>query len=86
MNLSNDLKITIGANYKLAEGRSRWEFDDCRACNPFVPFTAPNGDPDPFTAYSRGLAGMEPLGRFRAGPIGAAFKENDLFVKLNYKF
>lgn len=86
MNLSNDLKVTIGANYKLAEGRSRWNFDDCRSCNPFVPFTAPNGDADPFTAYSRGLAGMEPLGRFRAGPIGAAFKENDLFIKLNYKF
>lgn len=86
MNLSNDLKITIGANYKMAEGRSRWNFDDCRSCNPFVPFTAPNGDADPFTAYSRGLSGMEPLGRFRAGPIGAAFKENDLFVKLNYKF
>lgn len=85
-NVTNDLKITVGANYKLAEGRSRWNFDDCRACNPFAPFTAPNGDPDPFTSYSRGLGGMEPLGRFRAGPIGAAFKENDLFVKLNYKF
>lgn len=86
VNLSNDLKITIGANYKLAEGRSRWEFDDCRACNPFAPYTAPFGDSDVFTAYSRGLASLEPLGRFRAGPIGAAFKENDLFVKLNYKF
>lgn len=85
-NLSNDLKLTVGANYKIASGKSRWDFDDCRSCNPFVPFTAPNGDPDPFTAYSRGLSGMEPLGRFRAGPIGAAFKENDLFIKLNYKF
>jgi len=85
-NFSNDLKLTFGANYKLAEGRDRWNFDDCRACNPFAPFTAPNGDGDPMTAYSRGFGGMEPLGRFRAGPIGAAFKENDLFVKLNYKF
>ena len=85
-NLSNDLKLTIGANYKIASGRDRWEFDDCRACNPFAPFTAPAGDADPFTAYSRGLGGMEPLGRFRAGPIGAAFKEDDLFIKLNYKF
>ena len=85
-NVTNDLKLTVGANYKLASGKDRWEFDDCRACNPFAPFTAPNGDADPFTSYSRGLAGMEPLGRFRAGPIGAAFKENDLFVKLNYKF
>jgi hypothetical protein len=32
------------------------------------------------------LSGLEPLGRFRAGPIGAAFKENDVYVKLNYKF
>jgi len=85
-NVSNDLKLTIGANYKIASNRDRWSFDDCRSCNPFAPFTAPNGDTDPFTAYSRGLSGMEPLGRFRAGPIGAAFKENDLFVKLNYKF
>lgn len=85
-NMSNDLKVTLGANYKIAEGRDRWKFDDCRSCNPFAPYTAPNGDADPFTAYSRGLAGMEPLGRFRAGPIGSAFKENDLFVRLNYKF
>lgn len=85
-NVTNDLKVTFGANYKLAEGRSRWNFDDCRACNPFAPYTAPNGDADPFTSYSRGLGGMEPLGRFRAGPIGAAFKENDIFVRVNYKF
>ncbi|PKO89553.1 MAG: DUF1302 domain-containing protein [Betaproteobacteria bacterium HGW-Betaproteobacteria-10] len=85
-NMTNDLKLTIGANYKIAEGRDRWKFDDCRACNPFAPFTAPAGDANPLTSYSRGLGGMEPLGRFRAGPIGAAFKENDLFVKVNYKF
>jgi len=85
-NVTNDLKLTVGANYKIASGKDRWEFDDCRACNPFAPFTAPNGDADPFTPYSRGLNGMEPLGRFRAGPIGAAFKEDDFYIKLNYKF
>ncbi|KAB2916114.1 MAG: DUF1302 family protein [Dechloromonas sp.] len=85
-NITNDLKLTVGANYKIASGRDRWEFDDCRSCNPFAPFTAPNGDGDPMTAYSRGLSGMEPLGRFRAGPIGAAFKEDDFYIKLNYKF
>ncbi len=85
-NIGNDLKLTFGANYKMASGRDRWNFDDCRSCNPFAPFTAPDGDPDALSSYSRGLAGMEPMGRFRAGPIGAAFKENDVFVKLNYKF
>ncbi len=83
-NYTNDLKLTIGANYKMAEGRDRWNFDDCRSCNPFAPFTSYDGSQA--VGQSWGLGGMEPLGRFRAGPIGAAFKENDLFVKLNYKF
>lgn len=81
-NVTNDLKVTFGANYKLAEGRSRWKFDDCRSCNPYPPFTGAEAN----VGVSSGLGGWEPLGRFRAGPIGAAFKENDLFVKLNYKF
>ncbi|WP_025917304.1 DUF1302 family protein [Herminiimonas sp. CN] len=85
-NVSNDLKLTFGANYKGADGNDRYKFDDCRSCNPWAPFTAPSGDADPFTPGSRGLSGLEPLGRFRAGPIGAAFNENDIYVKVNYKF
>jgi hypothetical protein len=83
-NATNDLKITVGANYKLAEGRDRWKFDDCRSCNPYAPFTQYDGQG--LNSGSAGLGGMEPLGRFRAGPIGAAFKENDIFVRVNYKF
>ncbi len=83
-NLSNELKITIGANYKLADGRTNWKFDDCRSCNPYAPFTSYGNTQGVGQSY--GLGGMEPLGRFRAGPIGAAFKENDLFIKVNYKF
>lgn len=81
-NVTNDLKVTVGANYKFAEGRSRWKFDDCRSCNPYPPFTGAEAN----VGVSSGLGGMEPLGRFRAGPIGAAFKENDVFVRVNYKF
>lgn len=81
-NVTNDLKVTVGANYKFAEGRSRWKFDDCRSCNPYPPFTGAEAN----VGVSSGLGGMEPLGRFRAGPIGAAFKENDIFVRVNYKF
>jgi hypothetical protein len=83
-NVTNDLKVTFGANYKLAEGRTRWNFDDCRSCNPYAPYTS--YDPSQAVGQSWGLGGMEPLGRFRAGPIGAAFKENDIFVRVNYKF
>lgn len=81
-NVTNDLKVTFGANYKLAEGRSRWKHDDCRSCNPYPPFTGAEAN----VGVSSGLGGWEPLGRFRAGPIGAAFKENDIFVRVNYKF
>ena len=83
-NMTNDLKLTFGANYKIADGRDRWNFDDCRSCNPYSPFTSYSSNQA--VGQSWGLGGMEPLGRFRAGPIGAAFKENDMFVKVNYKF
>ena len=80
------LKLTFGANLKGNGGSERFAFDDCRACNPWAPFTAPNGDPNPFTVGSRGLSGVEPLGRFRAGPIGTAIKENEIFFTMRYKF
>ena len=83
-NFTNDLKLTFGANFKVADGRDHWKFDDCRSCNPYAPFTSYDGSQA--VGQSWGLGGMEPLGRFRAGPIGAAFKENDIFVRVNYKF
>ncbi|HJV84998.1 MAG TPA: DUF1302 family protein [Noviherbaspirillum sp.] len=83
-NLSNDLKLTFGANYKGANGDDHYRFDDCRSCNPYAPFT--NYGPTQAVGQSFGLGGIEPLGRFRAGPIGTAFKENDIYLKLSYKF
>ncbi|WP_246590883.1 DUF1302 family protein [Georgfuchsia toluolica] len=83
--ITDNLRLTFGANYKYGDP-NRNQFDDCRFCNPWPPFTAPNGDPNPFVAGSRGLGGVEPLGRFRAGPIGAAFDQNDIYFQVNYKF
>lgn len=83
---NDHLKLTLGANLKALDGTEDFEFDDCRSCNPFPPFTAPFGDGDPMTAGSRGLSGIEPLGRFRAGPIGAAWKEDELFATIRYAF
>lgn len=83
---SDHLKFTLGANIKATDGTSDYQFDDCRSCNPFPPFTAPFGDTDPTTPYSRGLGGVEPLGRFRAGPIGAAWKEDEVFATVRYAF
>jgi len=38
-NMTNDLKLTFGANYKGANGNEHYKFDDCRSCNPYAPFT-----------------------------------------------
>ncbi|WP_231497820.1 DUF1302 family protein, partial [Methylibium sp. T29-B] len=84
--VTDKFKISFGGNFKLRNGEDRWKFDDCRSCNPWAPFTAPFGDTDPMTTYSRGLGGLEPLGRFRAGPIGSAWKENEIFLTARYQF
>jgi hypothetical protein len=83
-NVTNDLKVTFGANYKGRTDQKSWEFDDCRSCNPYAPYTTYVGQT--FNPGSAGLSGIEPLGRFRAGPIGAAWKENEIYVTLRYKF
>lgn len=83
--INDNMKLTIGANFKTGKGER--EFDDCRACNPFPPFTAPMGSTaGPGETAIRGLAGVEPLGRFRAGPIGMAQNEDELQVTFRYRF
>lgn len=99
--VNDHVKLTVGANLKFTGSVDRYQFDDCRSCNPFPPFTAPFGElnpgtdgeggalpplPSAFQAYSRGLSGIEPLGRFRAGPIGTARKEDEVFATLRYAF
>ncbi|QID19771.1 DUF1302 domain-containing protein [Nitrogeniibacter mangrovi] len=80
--ITDKLKLTFGANFK-GGSNSRNRFDDCRTCNPYPPFTAAPGQAP---GYSLGLASAEPLGRFRAGPIGTAMYEDDVFFQMRYKF
>ena len=82
-NVTNTMKLTFGANYKFWSGSSNYRFDDCRSCNPYAPFTTYGTNAE---GQSGGLSSVMPLGIFRAGPIGAAFNENDLYFKMNYKF
>ncbi|MEW8278234.1 MAG: DUF1302 family protein [Candidatus Thiodiazotropha sp.] len=79
--ISDNLRLTVGANVKVGDGAQ--EFDDCRACNPFPPFT---GAGAPGDLALRNLAGFEPLGRFRSGPIGMAQAEDEFQVTLRYRF
>ncbi len=81
---SDNLQFSVGANVKRRADQGRWEFDDNRSANPFAPFTQyPVQGPNPGSA---GLGGLLPLGAFRAGPIGAAWKENEVFFTMKYKF
>ena len=79
-----ELKLTLGGNFKAASDKDRWKADDCRSCNPYAPYTTYVGQT--FTPGSGGVGGFEPLGRFRAGPIGAAWKENEVFFSMRYQF
>jgi hypothetical protein len=79
-NVSTVMKLTFGLNYKFRSGTGNYSFDDCRTCNPYAPYTGTGA-----IGQSAGLSSIEPLGGFRAGPIGAAFNQNDLFFKLNYQ-
>jgi len=82
--VSDNLKLTVGANIKGRSGDERWAFDDCRSCNPYAPYTTYVGQT--FVPGSAGVSGLEPLGRFRAGPIGAAWREDEIHLTLRYKF
>lgn len=84
--VTDKLKLSFGGNFKTRDNDNRWKVDDCRSCNPWPPFTAPFGDGNAMTPGSRGLGGIEPLGRFRAGPIGTAWKENEIFFTARYQF
>lgn len=82
---SDNVKFTLGANIKGRDGQERYAFDDARNQQPFPAlYGGPggNGSPGPWG----GLSGIEPLGRFRAGPIGTAFNQNDLYFMMRYKF
>ncbi len=83
---SDKLKVSGGANVKFRGSDAAYNVDDGRAFNPYPPFTTYSGVGQPNMPGSWGLSGLEPLGAFRAGPIGAAWKENEIFLTLRYSF
>lgn len=80
--VSDRLKLTFGGNFKVGSS-DNWTFDDCRSCNPYPPFTTYVGQQ--LVPNSNGVGGFEPLGRFRSGPVGAAWRENELYFGLRYQ-
>jgi hypothetical protein len=84
--------IKLGLNLKWANEPAAMPADDNRAANPFPPFTcapplAAAGSPLCGSPYSSlGVAGFEPLGRFRSGPIGTAVNEDEVQLSVRYQF
>ena len=74
--MSDTLRVIGGANLKVGAGANR--FDDCRSCNPWDPFTQHPEFPGQAAGYSLGLGGVEPLGRFRSGPLGMAKNQDEI--------
>ena len=87
--ISDNWQLILGANYKT--GGEDKQFDDCRLCNPFPPFTTsipglPEHGAAGLISASAGITGYEPLGRFRSGPIGMAEKEDEIQLTVRYRF
>ena len=86
--ITDNWQLIVGANFKTGGGDH--EFNDCRLCNPFGPFTT-SIPPLPehgagVTSGPAGIGGFEPLGRFRSGPLGMAEKEDEIQLTLRYRF
>ena len=79
---TDNLKFKFGANYKFGPSQQQHQFDDARTSNPFHPYTSAGQA----AATTMALSNSEPLGRFRAGPIGTAFGQNEIFATMRYKF
>ncbi|OZC37011.1 DUF1302 domain-containing protein [Marinobacter vinifirmus] len=82
--VNDNFKLTLGGNFKVGNGAR--EFDDCRSCNPWDPFTQTPGVTGHQPGESAGLGSYEPLGRFKSGPIGMAQKEDEIQLTARYSF
>ncbi len=86
----NNWVVTAGFNIKWGEGAH--EYDDNLSANIFAPYTCPppmvmGGAPECSSSFSSlGKKGVEPLGRFRAGPIGNAINEDEFQLTVRYQF
>jgi hypothetical protein len=82
---TDNLKFKFGANVKFGSEQQNWNWSSGHSANALAPFTY-TGVNNGAQQYDSGLGGFEPLGRFRAGPIGTAFGQNEIFATMRYKF
>jgi hypothetical protein len=78
---TDKLRFTLAGNIKSGSGAQ--VFDNDMSANPYG---SPPGPPGATPTPSLGFGSFEPLGRFRAGPIGMAREENEVQLTVRYKF
>ncbi len=78
---TDKLKFKIGGNFKLTSAsQDRYKMADGRGLTGTL---SPTGSGAP---VDLGIGGLETLGRFQAGLIGTALKEDELFFNMQYQF
>lgn len=78
---TDKLKFKVGANYKWQTGNmDRYSFADGRGLTGTL---SPVGSGNPVDS---GVGGLEALGRFKAGLIGTAVREDEIFFNMQYQF
>lgn len=78
---TDKLKFKVGANYKWQTGNmDRYSFGDGRGLTGTL---SPVGSGNP---VDTGVGGLEALGRFKAGLIGTAVREDEIFFNMQYQF
>lgn len=89
---SNNWQITLRANFKIGDDIDTW--DDARGAVPYPGLSCALTTSTPGTCNSNALvglttgalAGQEPLGRFRMGPLGMAQEEDEYQLTIRYRF
>lgn len=80
---SDKLKFKVGANYKwLTSDLDRYAFTDGRGLTGTLTPSGTGG----LGIVDTGVGGIEALGRFKAGLIGTALKEDEIFFNMQYQF
>ncbi len=84
---SNKIKFVVGGNFKTVGNQDRWQMADGRSTSGTVsPVGQPLSGLIVDNAGGGALGGLEALGRFRAGLIGTALKEDEIFFNMQYQF
>ena len=79
---SDRLKLKVGANYKyITSNMERYDFTDGRGLQGTLSPVGVVSGP-----LNIGTTGLEALGRFKAGLIGSAVNEDEIFFNMSYQF